>query len=175
MAHQATEARTRRPQHCAAKNAVGKRCGGYAGHGSRFCFLHDPRRRGRAQAARRAGGALRSRPTPPDVHLPEGTVQAPKTRADVTALLLLSVSEVFAGRLSPQRGKVVQDLARQVLPLFPSEVAGDAPHMSDEQYLAALEIALARCQRRIEAKNRAAAPPMTGAAQFALAAGGARG
>jgi hypothetical protein len=44
---------------CQGKNKTGQPCRAYAGNGSEYCFVHDPKRAAETAAARRAGGRAR--------------------------------------------------------------------------------------------------------------------
>lgn len=44
---------------CSDRNRFGEPCSANAVRGSDFCFMHDPRKRGRAQEARKKGGKTR--------------------------------------------------------------------------------------------------------------------
>lgn len=109
---------------CSFIRAGGQRCRSYALRGNAFCYHHDPGVEAqRKREERNAAGAATTNASTahPDQHLSEDEVTVPDSRAAVRQLLTRSIRDVLTGRITPQRGKVVQDLARQVLPLLPAE------------------------------------------------------
>lgn len=137
---------------------TGKQCNAYRRRGRPYCIHHDPERDSAITRARRnaAGAAATNEAAAkPDQHLAQEEVNVPETRAQVRELLARSIRDVLTGRITPQRGKVVQDLARQVLPLLPPDAPADPEErkLSDEQLAEQLGRELVALRARIEAKQ----------------------
>ncbi len=110
--------------------------------GREFCLAHDP------LGQPKAPSATPDQPSPD----PIGPVEAPKTRREVRELLQRTIGGVLRGVLDPRRGKVVQDLSRQLLPLLPpDEEPAQYSGLSDEQLLERLEREAEIVRRRIAA------------------------
>ncbi len=93
---------------CSAKTADGRDCPVRPGHGSAYCYLHDPAKREEAQAARRAGGLNAGRP-PSDLTL------SFKTMTDAVSMLERVASEVAARRLTPPQGTAITHAIRTAI------------------------------------------------------------
>ncbi|MGB8645626.1 MAG: hypothetical protein WCF84_10340 [Anaerolineae bacterium] len=96
---------------CEAKNAQGKRCGGYTVGGGRFCFAHDPARaKDRAEARRRGGQARQS---------PKASEGLPAVKiagiSDVLTLVNATIADVWLLPNSPARGRVLLAAAAAAL------------------------------------------------------------
>lgn len=129
---------------CTFVKPTGQRCASFARRGKEFCFHHDPDvDAARAREERNAAGAetTNATATKRDAFLSGAVkIRLPKSRVGMRELLLRTMRDVLQGRLTPQRGKVVQDLARQALPLLPAEdePANKRGDLSDEELLVEL-------------------------------------
>lgn len=150
---------------CKATTPAGQRCSKRVQEGAEFCWLHDPARKAQSRAAQAKGGVAKAEAMGfarfEDRHLkPEEVPAPPKTRREVAELLGRSITDVMCGRLTPQRGKVVQDLCRQlsrVMPADDAERPGGEQNLTDDELLVQLEQAVMQCRQRIAARKEKAA------------------
>src|SRR5512143_1835260 len=121
----------------------GNPCRAFRVKGRPFCFRHDPIEKEK-RAARELAASL---PATPDV-------EVPTTRPRVRDLLQRTLRGVLLGEVDPRRGKVVQDLCRQLLPLLPpeEEPEPEEARLTDEEMLVRMETEVSRCRARIAAK-----------------------
>ena len=104
---------TANSKHCKATNRRGEPCGGYAMHGSEFCYAHDPARaKERARARAKGGRARHGRTIGAVGDADPVTVQ---TMGDVVSLLEQAVNDVLSLENSLQRGRTIATLANVII------------------------------------------------------------
>jgi hypothetical protein len=99
--------------YCNDRNRFGEPCSANAIKGSDKCFMHDPRKRGKAQEARKKGG--RHRTTPPAGPAPEVDIS---TVAGIAHGLAATIRDTWMQSNSNQRSKTLGSLYGVALQVF---------------------------------------------------------